>query len=106
MKTGESTLFREPKVKFNPDDYEVKQVFYTSKDGTKIPMFITHKKGLKLDGNNPTLLYGYGGFNISLTPAFSVAELVWMEMGGVFAHGQHPRRRRVRQGLAPGGRQD
>ncbi len=59
-------------MKFNPDDYEVKQVFYTSKDGTKVPMFITHKKGLKLDGTNPTLLYGYGGFNISLTPAFSV----------------------------------
>ncbi len=63
--TGESQLFREPKVKFNPDDYEVKQIFYPSKDGTKIPMFISHKKGLKLDGSNPTLLYGYGGFNIS-----------------------------------------
>jgi prolyl oligopeptidase len=85
MKTGESKLFREPKVKFNPDDYEVKQIFYPSKDGTKVPMFITHKKGVKLDGNNPTLLYGYGGFNISLTPAFSISRLVWMEMGGVFA---------------------
>ena len=72
-------------MKFNPDDYEVKQVFYTSKDGTKVPMFITHKKGLKLDGTNPTLLYGYGGFNISLTPGFSVSRLAWMEMGGVYA---------------------
>ncbi len=83
--TGESKLFREPKVCFNPDDYEVKQVFYHSKDGTKIPMFISHKKGVQLDGNNPTLLYGYGGFNISLTPLFSVSKLEWMEMGGVYA---------------------
>lgn len=85
MTTGESTLFREPKVKFKPDDYVTTQVFYPSKDGTKIPMFITHKKGVKLDGNNPTLQYGYGGFNISLTPVFSIAKLVWMEMGGVYA---------------------
>ncbi|MCI0638248.1 MAG: prolyl oligopeptidase family serine peptidase [Gemmataceae bacterium] len=85
MKAGVSSLFRAPKVKFNPDDYEVKQIFYASKDGTKIPMFITHKKGIQLDGNNPTLLYGYGGFNISMTPTFSIARLVWMEMGGVFA---------------------
>ena len=91
-----------PKVKFDPDDYEMKQVFYASKDGTKVPMFITHKKGLKLDGNNPTLLYGYGGFNISLTPASRVAALAWMEMGGVYARGQPARRRRVRRGLAPG----
>jgi prolyl oligopeptidase len=83
--TGESKLFREPKVHFNPDDYEVKQVFYPSKDGTKIPMFIAHKKGITLDGNNPTLLYGYGGFNISMTPGFSISRLAWMEMGGVFA---------------------
>ena len=83
--TGKSTVFRQPKVDFNPNDFETKQVFYTSKDGTKVPMFITHKKGLKLDGNNPTYLYGYGGFNISLTPAFSVGNLVWMEMGGVYA---------------------
>ena len=83
--TGKSTVFRQPKVEFNPNDYETKQVFYTSKDGTKVPMFITHKKGLKLDGSNPTYLYGYGGFNISLTPAFSVGNLVWMEMGGVYA---------------------
>ena len=72
-------------MKFDPSLYEVKQVFYTSKDGTKVPMFIAHKKGIKLDGTNPTLLYGYGGFNISLTPGFSVSRLQWMEMGGVFA---------------------
>ena len=83
--TGKSTVFRQPKVDFNPSDYETKQVFYSSKDGTKVPMFVTHKKGLKLDGNNPTLLYGYGGFDISLTPGFSVGNLVWMEMGGVYA---------------------
>jgi len=83
--TGKSSIFRQPKVDFDPTDFETKQVFYTSKDGTKVPMFITHKKGLKLDGNNPTYLYGYGGFDISLTPAFSVGNLVWMEMGGVYA---------------------
>ncbi|MGK7888628.1 MAG: prolyl oligopeptidase family protein [Leptolyngbyaceae cyanobacterium] len=83
--TGTSTLFRQPEVAFNPDDYETQQVFYTSKDGTKVPMFITHKKGLTLDGKNPTVLYGYGGFNISLTPNFSISYLVWMEMGGVYA---------------------
>ena len=85
MSTGESTLLRQAKVAFNPDDYETKQIFYESKDGTKVPMFICHKKGLVLDGNNPTLLYGYGGFNISLTPGFSVSRLTWMELGGVFA---------------------
>ncbi len=85
MTTGKSTIFRQPKVDFDPAGYETKQVFYTSKDGTKVPMFITHKKGLKLDGNNPTYLYGYGGFGISLSPAFSVGNLVWMEMGGVYA---------------------
>ncbi|KAB2671512.1 MAG: S9 family peptidase [Verrucomicrobia bacterium] len=83
--TGKSTLWRAPKVGFNPDDFETKQVWVTSKDGTRFPMFVTHRKGLKLDGTNPTLLYGYGGFNISLTPAFSVGNLVWMEMGGVYA---------------------
>jgi prolyl oligopeptidase len=83
--TGKSSVFRQPKVDFNPGDFETKQVFYTSKDGTSVPMFITHKKGLKLDGNNPTYLYGYGGFNVSLSPAFSVGNLVWMEMGGVYA---------------------
>ena len=85
MTTGKSTIFRQPKVDFDPTAFETKQVFYASKDGTKVPMFLTYKKGLKLDGNNPTYLYGYGGFNISLTPAFSVGNLVWMEMGGVYA---------------------
>ena len=85
MITGKSKLLRRAKVKFDPDDYEVKQIFYTSKDGTRVPMFLAHKKGLKLDGTNPTLLYGYGGFNISLTPAFSISRLQWMEMGGVLA---------------------
>ena len=80
-----SQVFRQPKVDFNPANYETRQVFYTSKDGTRVPMFITHRKGLKLDGKNPTYLYGYGGFNIPLTPAFSVGNLVWMEMGGVYA---------------------
>jgi prolyl oligopeptidase len=85
MVSGESTLFRKPNVEFNPDQYETKQVFYSSKDGTQVPMFITHKKGLELNGNNPTYLYGYGGFNISLSPNFSISRLVWMEMGGVYA---------------------
>lgn len=85
LKTGESKLIRAAKVDFSPDDYEVKQVFYNSKDGTRVPMFIAHKKGLELNGTNPTLLYAYGGFNISLTPGFSIQRLQWMEMGGVFA---------------------
>ncbi len=85
MITGKSTVFRQPEVDFNPNDYETKQVFYQSKDGTRVPMFITHKKGIKLDGNNPTYLYAYGGFNNSMTPGFSVSILVWMEMGGVYA---------------------
>ncbi|NEO29731.1 MAG: S9 family peptidase [Symploca sp. SIO3C6] len=85
MVSGESQIFRQPQVDFNPDDYQTKQIFYSSKDGTQVPMFITHKQGLKLDGNNPTYLYGYGGFNISLTPNFSISSLVWMEMGGVLA---------------------
>jgi len=85
VKTGKSEVYRKPKVDFDPNGYETKQVFYKSKDGTRVPMFITHKKGLKLDGSNPTLLYGYGGFSVSLTPAFSISNLVWMEMGGVYA---------------------
>ncbi len=83
--TGKSTLFRQPKIAFDPNAFEANQIFYNSKDGTRIPMFVIHKKGLKLDGNNPTLLYGYGGFNVSLTPWFSVSRTVWMEMGGVYA---------------------
>jgi prolyl oligopeptidase len=82
---GKSKIYTKPKVDFNSDGYESKQVFYTSEDGTKIPMIITHKKGLVLDGKNPTILYGYGGFNISLTPAFSIANAVWLEQGGVYA---------------------
>jgi len=85
MVTGERSLFRQPTVDFDPTQYETRQVFYRSKDGTQVPMFITHKKGLTLDGNNPTYLYGYGGFNVSLTPSFSISNLVWMEMGGVYA---------------------
>lgn len=85
MLTGKSTLFRRAKVDFNPEDYVVKQVFYHSKDGTRVPMFIAHKQGVELNGANPTLLYGYGGFNIPLTPYFSISRLAWMEMGGVFA---------------------
>ncbi|MCA9255393.1 MAG: S9 family peptidase [Phycisphaerales bacterium] len=83
--SGRSKVFKAPKVNFNPDDFVTNQVFYTSKDGTRIPMFITHKRGLKLDGNNPTYLYGYGGFNISLTPRFSLKNIAWLEMGGVYA---------------------
>ncbi|HZH32325.1 MAG TPA: prolyl oligopeptidase family serine peptidase [Pyrinomonadaceae bacterium] len=83
--TGKSSVYRQPKVDFDPSGYETKQVFYQSKDGTRVPMFITHRKNLKLDGTNPTLLYGYGGFNVSQTPGFSISRLVWMEMGGVLA---------------------
>jgi prolyl oligopeptidase len=85
FKTGATSVFKAPTIDFDPSGYETKQVFYTSKDGTRVPMFITYKKGLNYDGMNPTLLYGYGGFNISLTPSFSVATLVWLEMGGVYA---------------------
>jgi len=84
IKSGQSELYQKSEVKFNPDEYETKQVFFPSKDGAKVSMFITHKKGIKLDGMNPTLLYGYGGFNISLTPAFSVANMVFLENGGVY----------------------
>jgi prolyl oligopeptidase len=83
--TNTSSLYRKPNVDFDPSRFETKQVFYTSKDGTRVPMFITHKKGLWKTGNNPTLLYGYGGFNIPITPSFNVTNLVWMEMGGVYA---------------------
>ena len=84
-KSGSSDVYRKPEIAFNPDNFESKQVFYTSKDGTKVPMIISYKKGLELDGKNPTILYGYGGFNISLTPRFSVTRAVWMELGGVYA---------------------
>jgi len=85
VETGQSTLYIKPNVKFNTEEYESKQVFYTSKDGTKVPMIITHKKGLKMDGKNPTIVYGYGGFNISLTPGFSVATATWLANGGIYA---------------------
>jgi prolyl oligopeptidase len=83
--TGRSTLFRQPQVDFDPQAYEVQQVFYPSKDGTRIPMFLVHRRGLARTGDHPTLLYGYGGFGISLTPSFSVGLVAWLEMGGVYA---------------------
>lgn len=85
IESGKSTLYSQPKVDFNPEDYETKQVFYTSKDGTKVPMFIVHKKGMELNGKNPTWLYAYGGFNISLTPGFSPSRILWLENGGIYA---------------------
>ncbi|HJY64039.1 MAG TPA: prolyl oligopeptidase family serine peptidase [Ignavibacteria bacterium] len=85
IEENKSTPFRKSEVKFNPEDYESKQVFYTSKDETKIPMFIIHKKGLKLDGKNPAYLYGYGGFGNSMTPYFSISRIILLENGGVFA---------------------
>jgi prolyl oligopeptidase len=83
--SGKSALYEKPKVDFNPDEYETKQVFYTSKDSTKIPMFITYKKGTERNSKNPTWLYAYGGFNISLTPNFSTSRIVWLENGGIYA---------------------
>ncbi len=85
VETGDYDLYWKPQIDIKSDDYESKQIFYTSKDGTKVPMMITHKKGIQLNGKNPTLLYAYGGFNISITPSFSVANLVWMEQGGIYA---------------------
>ena len=85
MKTRRSTIYRQPKLQFDPAHYETKQVFYTSKDGTRVPMFLSYRKLLQLDGTAPTLLYGYGGFNVSLRPEFSSANLLWMEMGGLYA---------------------
>lgn len=85
VETGKSETYQKPKVKFNPEDYISEQVFYTSKDGTKVPMMINYKKGTKLNGKNPTILYSYGGFNISLQPAFSVVNAIWMENGGIYA---------------------
>ncbi len=83
--TGGSTLYEKPNVDFSPDDYETKQVFYASKDGTKIPMYIVHKKGIELNGKNPTWLYAYGGFNVSLNPGFTTSRIVWLENGGIYA---------------------
>ncbi|MDH3215685.1 MAG: prolyl oligopeptidase family serine peptidase [Candidatus Krumholzibacteria bacterium] len=84
FKDNKLSVFRQPEINFDPTKFETKQAFASSKDGTKVPIFITHKKGLKLDGNNPTILYGYGGFNIGLTPSFSITRLVWMESGGIY----------------------
>jgi prolyl oligopeptidase len=83
--TGRTTVFKAPEISFDPAGYETVQVFYRSKDGTRVPMFLTYKKGLRRDGSNPTYLYGYGGFNVNITPAFSIGVLVWLEMGGVYA---------------------
>ncbi len=85
VRTGEVEVFKAPKVAMNPDDYIVQQVFYSSSDGTRVPMFIAHRKDVVPDGNTPTLLYGYGGFNISLTPSYSTTRLTWMDMGGIYA---------------------
>jgi prolyl oligopeptidase len=85
VKTGEGSIFREPKVSFDSKQFETKQIFYNSKDGTRVPMIIVGRKGMKLDGNNPTILYGYGGFNIAQSPAFQVSSIAWLEMGGVYA---------------------
>ncbi len=83
--TGRSTLFRSAEIDFSPDRYLTKQVFFTSKDGTRVPMFIVHRKGIPFDGNNPTLLFGYGGFNITMFPRFNASRIPWLEQGGVFA---------------------
>lgn len=85
IETGKSDLYKQPKVQFKPEDFESKQIFYTSKDGAKIPMIITYKKGIQLNGNNPCLLYGYGGFSVSLTPYFSTSSIILLENGGVYA---------------------
>ncbi len=85
LTTGTSSVFRAPRVDFDSSPYETRQIFYRSKDGTRVPMFITQRRGLKLDGTHPTLLYGYGGFDIALTPGFAVSTAVWLEMGGVYA---------------------
>ncbi|MEM9261224.1 MAG: prolyl oligopeptidase family serine peptidase, partial [Bacteroidota bacterium] len=83
--SGESEIYKQPDIDFNPEDFTSEQVFFTSKDGTKVPMIITYKKGMEKNGKNPTILYGYGGFNISLTPSFSITNAVWMEQGGIYA---------------------
>jgi prolyl oligopeptidase len=83
--SGETTVFKSPEIDFDPSGYETRQVFYESKDGTRVPMFITHREGLRLDGSNPTYLYGYGGFNVTMTPYFSISNLAWLERGGVYA---------------------
>src|SRR5207249_9335155 len=101
--SGATSVFKAPALDFDPSGYETKQVFYTSKDGTRVPMFITHKKGIKLDGTNPTYLYGYGGFHISLTPSFSVSLLAWLAVGGVYRLPNLPGGGGDGGGGAPGG---
>jgi prolyl oligopeptidase len=106
--TGQVTPFHIPVIDADPNEYETRQVWYSSKDGTRVSMFITHKKGLLLDGTNPTLLYGYGGYNINMLPYFSSHRLLFMEAGGVYGrrrlrHGQPAGRQRIRRGVAPGG---
>jgi len=85
VESGQTALFRQPELKFNPDDYEISQIFYASKDQTRVPMFIVHRKGIKMDGKNPAFLYAYGGFNINMTPSFSASRMLFLENGGVFA---------------------
>src|SRR3989441_2367401 len=83
--TGRSTIFKAPEIAFDPSGYETVQVFYHSTDGTRVPMFLTYRKGVKKDGSNPTYLYGYGGFNVNMTPGFAIGVLAWLEMGGIYA---------------------
>jgi len=85
LSTGETSIFREPRLTYDPADYETRQVFYQSKDGTRVPMFVVHKKGLELDGRNPAFLYGYGGFGASSTPSYNSGDMTWLQMGGVYA---------------------
>ncbi len=103
IRNGQSTVFRQPKVDFDPKRTKRNRSSTRAKDGTRVPMFITHRKGLPLDGNNPTLMYAYGGFDISITPSFSVMNLVWMEQGGVYRRAEPARRRRVRPDVARSG---
>ena len=103
LETGKSAVIRQSKVAVDLSQYETKQVFYASKDGTRIPMFLSSKKGLKLDGQNPTLLYAYGGFDVAETPGFRPRIVEWMQMGGVYASGGYPRRIGIWRGVAPGG---
>ncbi len=102
LATMKSEVFRQPKIDFDSDRYETRQLFATSRDGTRVPVFVTCRKDIELDGKNPTLLYAYGGFNISLTPGFDVRTAVWLEMGGVYAAGQLARRRRIWRRVARG----
>ncbi len=103
LTSGASRLIRRAEAKFDPERYEVTRVFYKSKDGTRVPMFLSHRKGLKLDGSNPTLLYGYGGFNIAVPPMFSISRAAVDGNGRGLRPGEHPRRRRIWRGLAQGG---